>query len=129
MSHTPAQILEDLFSALDRKDVSGILSRMGTDVVMVDEISRRWLRGKEVVSAQITSVLAATGSVQSRLSDLEIHPLGADALLLTGWLDQTYILNGEQQIITAPLSACLQACDESWVVASLHAIPLPEARP
>lgn len=128
MSKPPSQILHELFAALDHKDGDSILSLMSADIVMVDEISRRWLRGKDAVAAQIRAVLAATDSVQSRLSDLQMQPLGPEALLATGWLDQTYILNGHGQTITAPLSACLQAQAGTWMVTSLHAIPLTEAR-
>lgn len=128
MSKLPMQVLDDLFAALDQRDPESILSVMSAEIVMVDEISRCWLRGKDAVAGQIKAVLAATDSVQSRLSDLQIQPLGPQAMLATGWLDQTYVLDGVEQTITAPLSACLQAHAASWLVTSLHAIPLMEAK-
>jgi len=128
MSGTAAQILDDLFFALDRRDADAILALMSPHIVMVDEISRRWLRGKDAVAGQIKAVLSAADSVQSRLSDLQIQPLEPQAVLVTAWLDQTYILNGDEQTITAPLSACLQADGDTWLVSSLHAIPLMEEK-
>ena len=128
MSKLPTQVLEDLFAALDRRDPESTVAVMSPDVVMVDEISRCWLRGKAAVASQIKAVLSAADSVQSRLSDLQIQPLGPQVMLVTGWLDQAYRLSGEEQIITAPLSACLQAHEDSWIVVSLHAIPLMDAK-
>ncbi|MEB3165870.1 MAG: nuclear transport factor 2 family protein [Cyanobacteriota bacterium] len=124
MRTLPTQILHDLFAALDRKEAEQILALMSPDIVMVDEISRRWLRGKDSVARQLNTVLAAAGMVHSQLSDLQSKALGSDAFLCTGWLDQSYTLNGDELTISAPLTACLTASDDSWVVVSLHAIPL-----
>lgn len=125
----PIAILELLFGALDRKDQAAILELMGADVVMVDEISRRWLRGIAAVAEQIGAVLPLTTGLESKITDLHSQPLGTDAVLVTGWLDQTYTLDGETQSISAPLSACLVAAAEGseaprWQVVSLQAIPL-----
>lgn len=128
MSKLPIQVLQDLFAALDQKDSESILALLSPDVVMVDEISRSWLRGKEAVARQIQAVLSATDAVQSCLSDVQLQPLGPEVVLVTGWLDQTYILKGDQQAITAPLSGCLQHDNDVWIVASLHAIPLMDVK-
>lgn len=128
MSKLPIQVLEDLFAALDQKDSKSILALLSPDVVMVDEISRTWLRGKEAAARQIQAVLSAADAVRSRLSDVQLQPLGQEAVLVTGWLDQTYILKGDHQTITAPLSACLKHDNAAWIVASLHAIPLMDVK-
>ncbi len=71
-------------------------------MVLVDKISRRWLRGADEVAAQLHAILAA------------------------GWLDQSYRLDGKEQTISTPLSACLKSQQGSWRLISLHAVPLVE---
>lgn len=126
MTDSPLQVLERLFQALDRNDPEAILEEMGADIAMVDEISRRWLRGREPVSAQLRAVVPVTTGLSSAVKDLHTQPLGNAAVVVTGWLDQSYTLDGQTQTISAPLSACLESRDGRWLVVSLHAIPLPE---
>ena len=126
MFENPCNILEQVFAALDRRDADAIVELMAADVILVDEISRRWLKGHDEVADQLRTMLAATSSVNSRLSDLHSRPLGNDAVLVTGWLDQRYCLDGQDQTITAPLSACLEAEQGAWRLVSLHAVPLVE---
>lgn len=129
MTDTPQQVLERLFMALDRNDPEAILLEMGPDVAMVDEISRCWLRGIEAVATQLRAVVPVTSGLSSTVKDLHTRPLGPEAVLVSAWLDQSYTLDGQTQMISAPLSACLEARDGRWLVVSLHAIPLPEAQP
>ncbi len=126
MSVDPCDVLAKVFTALDRRDPEAIEGLLGADVVLVDEVSRRWLRGSAEVAAQLHGILAATSFVESRLSDLHSRPLGSDAVLVTGWLDQSYRLDGQDQTISAPLSACLEHQQGSWRLISLHAVPLVE---
>ena len=126
MSVAPCDVLAQVFTALDRRDPKAIEALLGADVVLVDEISRRWLRGSAEVAAQLQAILAATSCVDSRLSELHSRPLGSDAVLVTGWLDQSYRLDGQDQTISAPLSACLEHQQGSWRLVSLHTVPLVE---
>lgn len=124
MTDSPLQVVERLFLALDRNDPEAILVEMGPDVAMVDEISRSWLRGIEAVATQIRAVVPATTGLSSTVKDLHLRPLGPEAVMVTGWLDQSYTLDGQPQTISAPLSACLESQGGTWRVVSLHAIPL-----
>jgi ketosteroid isomerase-like protein len=126
MTVDPCDVLAQVFTALDRRDPEAMVALLGADVVLVDEISRRWLRGSAEVAAQFQATLAATSFVESRLSDLHSRPQGSDAVLVTGWLDQSYCLNGQDETISAPLSACLERQQGSWRLVSLHAVPLVE---
>jgi hypothetical protein len=123
----PYSVVTQLFAALDRKNENAMVALLAADVVLVDEVSCRWLRGLVDVQAQIHAILDDTSFIESRLSDLQSRPIGGDAVLVTGWLDQRYCIGGQEKTITAPLSACLEWAEGTWKVISLHAIPLPAA--
>lgn len=95
MTERPLQVLQRLFKALHRNDPEAIRVEMGSDIAMVDEISRRWLLGLEPVSAQIQAVVPGTTGLSSAVKALHTQLPGSDAVGVTGWLDQSSTLDGQ----------------------------------
>jgi hypothetical protein len=106
-----------------RHKLDARLEKLATLWQKYDEISRCWLRGRPEVEAYLLKTLAATETVQSQLGDIHCNQL-AETAWITAWLEQTYMLDGKQQTITAPTTAVLQLEGGEWKLVLLHALPL-----
>jgi hypothetical protein len=95
------------------------------DAQGVDEISRRWIRGRDDVEAYLRQLMGAVGDVRTELRDAEEHVWG-DAGILTCWLEQDYTLEGKAQHVSAPTTIAFRREGGTWKAALFHSIPLPE---
>ncbi len=118
-------IVRELFTAFDRKDFATALRAVSDDVQGVDEIARRWLRGRAAVEAHTRQLEAALADIRSELRDIHETTWG-DAGVVTCWLEQDYTLGGQRQHVSAPTTVVLRRAEGSWRAALLHAVPLPE---
>lgn len=50
-----------------------------------------------------------------------------DVGLVTFVLDQTYIMDGQPQTISAPTSILFRRDPDDWKIALIHTVPIPEA--
>jgi ketosteroid isomerase-like protein len=89
----------------------------------VDEISRRWLRSGKEIDEYFTELSPAVDQVSSRLGDVRELDWG-DTGLVTCWLEQDYLFNGEQQHVSAPTTMVLRKVDDAWRIALIHSVPL-----
>ncbi|MGH2914356.1 MAG: nuclear transport factor 2 family protein [Solirubrobacteraceae bacterium] len=113
-----------VLALLDAMDLRGLAARFTDDAQGVDEISRRWTRGRVALDAYFAQLEGTVTDVRSQLSDLHATTWD-DVGLVTFVLDQTYKSEGQQQRITAPASMVLRREDDDWKVALLHAVPIP----
>jgi uncharacterized protein (TIGR02246 family) len=125
MSGELAQLADEFIAALDALDVDRLMANVAEDAQGVDEISRRWLRGKSEVEAYLRQLASAVSDVHTELKDSDERVWG-DAGLLTCWLEQTYSMEGQTQSISAPTTILFHREDGAWKLALLHSIPLPE---
>jgi ketosteroid isomerase-like protein len=61
----------------------------------------------------------------SSLSDLRADEWG-DVGLVTAWMEQDYMMDGEPQHLSAPTTFVLRRLGGSWRVALIHSVPLPD---
>jgi ketosteroid isomerase-like protein len=115
----------DLMSALDSKDLDRIVESIGEDAQGVDEISRRWLRGRGELDSYLRQMIGAVSGVRSELRDAEERVWG-DVGVLKCWLDQDYTFEGKAQHISAPTTIVLRREGGEWKVVLFHPVPLPE---
>ena len=118
-------IVQEMFDGLAKKDVEGMLARGATDMQGVDEISRRWIRGFDDLSAYIRQLAGMTGDVVSEMRDVH-ESIWGDTGLVTFWLEQDYTLEGERQHISAPTTTVLRREGGDWKVVLFHSVPLEE---
>jgi uncharacterized protein (TIGR02246 family) len=118
-------IVRDLFAALDRRDFAAIQGMFGDDAQAIDEVSRRWLRNPDEISATIRQFEASIHNIHSDVRDVHERSWG-DTGLVTCWLEQDYMLEGQRQHVSAPTSVVLRRDDGSWQIVLLHSIPLAE---
>ena len=118
-------LIQDMFDGLAKKDVDAMLQESATDVQGVDEISRRWIRGSEDLSAYIRQLAEMADDVVSEMRDVHESTWG-DTGLVTFWLEQDYTLNGERQHISAPTTAAFRREGGDWKLVLFHSIPLAD---
>ncbi len=119
------KVANDVMAALDARDLDRIVEQIGEDAQTVDELSRRWLRGRDAVESNLRQTLSAVSDVRSELLDAEEHVWG-DTGVLTCWLDQDYTIEGRVQHISAPTTIVFRRDGGEWKMTLFHSIPLPE---
>lgn len=97
------QTVSQLLERLDAMDLDAVGAMVDDDVQGVDEIARRWMRGRQAIEGYFSQLKETVSDVRSRMSDVHEAAWG-DAGLVTFVLDQTYTLDGQQQTISAPTS-------------------------
>jgi ketosteroid isomerase-like protein len=125
MSGQLEQGATDFFAALDSLDVAAMLQVLTDDAQGVDEISRRWIRGREDVSAYIRQLASSVSSVRSEATDVSESIFG-DVGVVTCWLDQTYTLGGQEQSVSAPTTIVFRNEGGDWKLSLFHSVPLPD---
>jgi ketosteroid isomerase-like protein len=125
MSGELEKVATDFMAALDSNDVDRVLESIGEDAQGVDEISRRWLRGRGDLDSYVRQVMGAVRGVRSELRDAQERVWG-DVGVLTCWLEQDYTFEGNAQHISAPTTIVLRREGGEWKIALFHSVPLPE---
>lgn len=129
MSEPETELVQEarrILARLDAMDFDGLRAMLTDDVQGVDEISRRWMRGRGALEEYFSQLESSVGGVHSQLSDVHASAWG-DVGLVTSVLDQTYTLDGEEQKLTAPTSILFRREGDEWKVALIHTVPLPDA--
>jgi ketosteroid isomerase-like protein len=114
-----------MFEALDRGDTAGVVGFLSDDAQGVDEISRRWLRGREEVESYLSAMMGAVTDIRSGLRDVHERIWG-DTGLVTGWIDQTHTLHGKAGGVSAPTTMLFRREGGDWKIALFHSVPLPD---
>jgi len=125
MSGQLEQVVTDFLAALDSLDVDAVLQGLTDDAQGVDEISRRWIRGRADLSAYIRQLASSVSSVRTEATDVSESIFG-DVGVVTCWLDQTYTLEGQEQSVSAPTTIVFRNEDGDWKLSLFHSVPLPE---
>ena len=119
-------VVREMVAAFDRKDFAAVMQMAADDAQGVDEISRRWLRGRAAVEAHARQLESALEDIRTELRDIQETSWG-DAGLVTCWVEQDYTLHGQRQHISAPSSVVFRREGGRWRIVLFHSIPLPES--
>jgi ketosteroid isomerase-like protein len=125
VSNQLESVANDFIAALDSMDVDRMMGTATEDAQGVDEISRRWIRGRGELDSYLRQLIGAVSDVRTELRDSEERVWG-DTGILTCWLDQDYTMHGNAQHVSAPTTIAFRREDGEWKVALFHSIPLPE---
>jgi ketosteroid isomerase-like protein len=125
MSNELESVANDFIAALDSMDVDRMMGTATEDAQGVDEISRRWIRGRGELDSYLRQLIGAVSDVRTELRDAEERVWG-DTGILTCWLDQDYTMDGNAQHVSAPTTIAFRREDGEWKLALFHSIPLPE---
>jgi hypothetical protein len=116
---------ERLLRRLDAMELESLSAMLTADAQSVDEITRQWTRGREAIDAYLVQLRDTVSDVHSRARDLRAVGWN-DTGIVTFVLEQTYMLKGAQQTLTAPTSIVFRRIDEDWKIALLHTVPLAD---
>jgi len=114
-----------VFELVDALDIDGLGAMLTDDAQSVDEISRRWMRGRAAIEAYFAQVKDSVSDPRSQLSDLQATASG-EVGLVTCVLDQTYKIGGREESISAPTSIMFRHEDGTWKVALIHTVPIAD---
>jgi uncharacterized protein (TIGR02246 family) len=120
------QIAQRLFELIDSVDVDGVKSLITDDCEEVDEISRTWRRGRAAVEAYFDQVFSVVSDIHTDVRDVAAREW-ADTGVVTCVIDQTYLVDGRTERITAPTSLVLRREEGNWRLALMHTVPLSDA--
>ena len=120
---TGDQVIHELFAALDALDVDRLGALMSDDVQAVDEVRRKWVRGKRDVTAYLTHVADDIEHVTAQISDITVAEAG-ETQIVTFMLDQSYNAGGRGESVHAPATAILRREGDDWKVALYHSVTL-----
>jgi len=116
-------IVKDLFVAVDNLDIPALTALLSDDAQAVEEISKKWSRGKSEVEAAFASTVALVSNVRSKLSEFHTVVTG-DTALVTCVLDQSYTYQASQVEILAPTTVGLTKTQGVWKISLIHSVPL-----
>jgi ketosteroid isomerase-like protein len=91
----------------------------------VDEISRRWVRGRDDLEAYIGQLIERITDVHTTLRDVTEH-VWDDTGLLNCWFEQRYTFDGTEQDISAPTTMVFRRTTGEWKLALFHSIPVSD---
>lgn len=117
--------VRDIFDGLERKDLEAVMRITDDEVQGVDENSRRWLRGRDELAEYLRGLLPMVENTQTELQDVRETIFG-DAGVLTCWIEQSYILEGKPEHVSAPTTVIFRRRDGGWKMVLFHSIPLAE---
>ena len=120
------QRARELWQMVDALDFTKLANMLADDAQGIDEISRRWLRSRAELDEYFRQLSGAVAEVRSDVSDLVAREYG-DVGVVTGVLNQSYLLEGRRVQITAPTTLMFTRRGEEWRVALIHSVPLPAA--
>ena len=116
---------ERLLRLLDAMELESLSAMLTEDAQSVDEITRRWTRGRGAIDAYLEQLRDTVSDVHSQARDLRTVSW-TDTGIVTFVLEQTYMLKGAQQTLTAPTSIVFRRIGEDWKVALIHTVPLAD---
>ena len=125
MSGELAEVATEFIAALDSLDVDRMMERVGEDPQGVDEISRRWIRGKAELDAYLRQLAGSVSEVRTELKDTSENVWGETGVL-TCWLEQSYMLDGQAQHVSAPTTIVFHREGGEWKLSLFHSVPIPE---
>jgi ketosteroid isomerase-like protein len=111
-------------AALDAMDLDRMMASALDDAQGIDEISRRWIRGRAQLDTYMRGLMGAVSNLRTELRDVE-ERMWRDTGMVTCWLEQDYELEGQAQHVSAPTTIVMRRQDGEWKLALFHSVPLP----
>jgi ketosteroid isomerase-like protein len=125
MSGELAGVASEFIAALDSLDVDRMMAQVAEGAQGVDEISRRWIRGRAEIDSYLRQLASSVGDLHTELEDTSENVWG-DTGVLTCWLEQRYALEGQAQHVSAPTTIVFRREGGQWKLSLFHSVPLPE---
>ena len=125
MSVDPKSVILSAFKAVDNANAEALLDMMADDITQIDEISKKWSRGKAEVAAVVRPMFDLVKSIKSSISDVHVQTSN-DIAIVTFMLDQSYVFEGQHVAIVAPTSCVLRQEKGVWKFVLIHTMPFAD---
>jgi ketosteroid isomerase-like protein len=122
MSEDFKKIVVGMFKSLDDLDSEGVVKYFSDDVEQVDELAKKWLRGKAICVAAIEGMMTSVSDIKSEVSDLNVIS-SSDMAIVTCTLNQSYTFEGKSISIVAPTTIAFRLENGVWKAVLLHTVP------
>ena len=124
-SGTLEPVVRRMMGAFDSLDIDAAEQLIASQAQGVDEIARRWLRGRDDIAAYFRQLTPMLSDVHSEISDVH-ETVWDDTGVVTMWIEQDYTLDGTPTHVSAPTTMVLRREAGEWKVALVHSVPMPE---
>jgi uncharacterized protein (TIGR02246 family) len=118
--------LREMMAAFDKKDFTKVISMFTEDAQGVDELTRKWMRGRDAVNSYFSQFGPMMSDLKSVFSDVH-EVFFSDAGVVTCWMEQDYKIAGEATHFSGPMTLVLGKEGGAWRIALVHAVPMPPA--
>ena len=122
---SPEAVVRAALRDFDRMDFTALKGRLADEVRGIDEISRAWILDREALDAYFRGLEGQVSDIATTLVDVS-EQIWGDTAIVTGWMEQDYRAKGEPVHISSPFTMALRRDGDSWKLALVHAIPLPD---
>lgn len=118
----PASMGAEYLRLLDAKDETGIFNLLADDAQIVDELTRRWVRGRHEIGAALRELFTRVTDLQSTAEDVHVVRWG-DIEVETFTLRQVYDLDDATCWVVSPTTLVWRRVGHAWKLALLSSIP------
>lgn len=115
---------ETFFEFAERKDGEALIASFTDECQGIDEITRRWIRGRGKFADYIRQLIEQVDGITTRIEDVH-ESVHGNAGLMTCWIEQDYTLKGTPTHVSAPTTLAFQRQAGEWKVSLFHSLPLP----
>src|SRR5512141_2065150 len=118
----PLTMGAEFLRLIDAKDETAIARLLTEDAQLVDETTRRWVRGRDAIGATLRDQLSRIADIQSTATDVHVERWG-DVKVETFILHQVYDLDDAPCYEVSPTTLVWRRIDRTWRLAVIDAIP------
>ena len=115
--------LRVLFKAVDRKDFSVVLKMTDKNAEAIDEITKKWIRGKPAFKRYVSRLGPEISDIKSRIRALHTRQVG-NMGIATFMLQQSYMLSGKRYDLNLASSFVFIKRGTDWRMTLFHQTPL-----
>jgi ketosteroid isomerase-like protein len=115
-----------VMSAYDRQAWEALSSLFTDDAQGVDELSRKWMRGRQQMNAYFNQFGPMLSDIRSDLSDFH-EMISGDLGVATLWAEQDYKVNGDPVHFSGPITMVFKREGGTWKATVVHAVPMPRS--
>lgn len=118
----PAMLGTEYLRLLEAKDEVGIFDLLAEDAQMVDELTRRWVRGRHPIGVALRELFTRVTDLQATAEDVHVMRWG-DIQVETFTLNQVYDLDEASCWSASPTTLIWHRVDHAWRLALISSIP------
>jgi ketosteroid isomerase-like protein len=117
----PTMLGTEYLRLLEAKDETGIFDLLAEDAQIVDELTRRWVRGRHPIGAAMRELFTRVTDIHSTAEDVHVMRWG-DVQVETFTLHQVYDLDESSVWAVSPTTLVWHRVDHAWKLALMASI-------